>query len=474
MAQSIAEPVENKEKTRRGKCVMIIEAFTGHEQQPIDDSNSDRPRKRRRYSYLKCSFCRRDKQRCTPQGRLNGQRCHRCLEKGFACSPSMTTKASKEETLAMEAQYMASGEPLLEDLIMLLSWHRMLFFVESVALRIATHMRRGERSLFGFRGEGLRAITYGIQRLLHEVISIEFPMLVQALASEKDLTRRQVISSAVKAHLQAHPTIYGDKFLDQIHELTIDETLSTKETNRRLTAIDDIVNILHMPYWNSNNTMRGNNDLVAERYIRAWEGLQEQFEDMCLRHSLPLTMEKFPFVHDLWLRRTGGSCGFLRSLKVADTNSTLKEDYLGRSSLHFQLDNAYELYRIGEYMPSELEEGKNILIDTADAFGRTPLHIACAMDRQRESRVRAPLDITLVYQHNLQLEYIKRLLERDANINLRDAWDLRAIDYAIIDRREDILDLFHKIRGVQVDDIRVKIRQAREATRNALAVGDRT
>ncbi|KAI1363284.1 hypothetical protein F5Y08DRAFT_244498 [Xylaria arbuscula] len=415
-------------------------------------SHSKQPRKRGRYSYLKCSSCRKDKQKCTPEVRPTGQKCDRCQNKKLDCSESKTAESSRCDLRNHAVSKSISEDLLFQDFVLLLSWNRMFSLVESVATRIKNHMRRGERFTFGKRNESIYI------NMLSNAVTYNFSNLIQDLSEEKDNIKRQTISLALQAQIQEHPTAWCDLLIDQLHEFENEQIPVVDETDRRPSTLECMINIVHGPRWNWPHTTKASVDLVAERYVQTWNELRERFIDMCYRRgsSLGALTSRFPFVHDLWLGQTGGLYGFLRSLRKADKNSSLEQDALGRTALHFHLDSAAELYRSNQPVKLELEDFQDLSVDATDTFGRTPLHIACASDKQQ------PL--------HSQLPNIEWLLERNANIQLLDVWGMRAIDYAIIDHREDILRLFKRIRGVPIDDILVKIQQAREAIRHAMSL----
>ncbi|KAI1426130.1 hypothetical protein F5Y12DRAFT_309956 [Xylaria sp. FL1777] len=425
---------------------LSIEGSLSNTRQP-GDSGSQRPRQRGRYSYLKCSFCRKDKQKCTPTPRQPGQKCNRCLQKGFACSESKTTNAARfgSESIPRGSPCkpsMTSEDVLFQDCLLLLSWGRMLFSVESVANRIHAGMQR--RSMDDAR------VLVNIPRAWEKAY-YAFESLIQSLSNHENITRRKGISLALQARIRAQPFHQFDRFLHPLCKIAAEEDSIVTEASYNLDTIEHLVNIIYNPGWESPEyTIRENTNLLAERYIRALEALWERISDMNRRRLHALTFlgySRVPFVHEFWLRRTKNPQSFLHSLSRADTKSTLQRDCLGRTFLHFQLDNPSHLLSMDD--PSTLGNDPHLSIDAVDAFGRSALHIACAVNGATS--------------RHIQLRNIRWVLEKNANIRIRDFYELLAIDYAVLDQRRDVLRLFHDVRGLDIDEILSSIKQVIDA-----------
>ncbi|KFY52789.1 hypothetical protein V496_08173 [Pseudogymnoascus sp. VKM F-4515 (FW-2607)] len=60
------------------------------------------PRQKRRLEYVKCDFCRRSKKKCEPSERQwPGEKCQRCIEKGFTCSAPTKKNGDVPDALSM-------------------------------------------------------------------------------------------------------------------------------------------------------------------------------------------------------------------------------------------------------------------------------------------------------------------------------------------------------------------------------------
>ncbi|KAI0549134.1 hypothetical protein F4679DRAFT_281532 [Xylaria curta] len=58
----------------------------------METSATPSTKRRLQYSYLKCTYCRKDKQKCEPPDRQwPSEKCDRCQQKGLPCSPSLKT-----------------------------------------------------------------------------------------------------------------------------------------------------------------------------------------------------------------------------------------------------------------------------------------------------------------------------------------------------------------------------------------------
>ncbi|KFZ11042.1 hypothetical protein V502_07775 [Pseudogymnoascus sp. VKM F-4520 (FW-2644)] len=74
------------------------------------------PRQRRRLEYVKCDFCRRSKKKCEPSKRQwPGEKCQRCITKGFTCSaPTKKNSDVSDALIVVNNSLLPSSE---EDLI---------------------------------------------------------------------------------------------------------------------------------------------------------------------------------------------------------------------------------------------------------------------------------------------------------------------------------------------------------------------
>ncbi|KAI0531723.1 hypothetical protein GGR58DRAFT_518310 [Xylaria digitata] len=122
--------------------------------------------------------------------------------------------------------------------------------------------------------------------------------------------------------------------------------------------------------------------------------------------------------------------------------SILQKDSLGRTSLHFAVENMFTC-QVSPFTD----------LDAADDFGRTALHIACAYSKG---------------DRDTQLNWIERLSQLDTRIDLRDAYGLLAIDYAIIDQRQDIVQVFQTFRNLNIDGMLPAMKLAEKYMRQAL------
>ncbi|KAI0424955.1 hypothetical protein F5Y09DRAFT_347177 [Xylaria sp. FL1042] len=184
-----------------------------------------------------------------------------------------------------------------------------------------------------------------------------------------------------------------------------------------------------------------------------WDGISE----LCQRDSVFTSRESLmnPFIHEFYIREQDPLFHILSSIKIEGTEidwTHIFKDSLGRTPLHY----ATGLLHSSRWT---LRDWKTILRDftcllnKVDIFGRTPLHIACAVDCPDRS--------------DFQLQVIEALLMAGARISIRDEYGLLAIEYAAFNNRADIVEIFQRIRNLDLRAMSLEMSYAQEALKKA-------
>ncbi|KAJ2991605.1 hypothetical protein NUW58_g2455 [Xylaria curta] len=425
---------------------------------PASSPAGGQPHKRGSYTFLKCSYCRERKKKCKPENRQPGQKCVLCEEKGYPCSDNRTAEAERREMDGLKSTlHLSPCKPstIGENPLFQRCWARMLLRVESIADDIHERACAGNRAPF---------INQNTPEILTKIsntsiqITAQLKFLVEDLSLKENVPQRAEIFLALQARMQAQPIHYFDALRPFLRQMatTVAESRSLYDAEYSLTDIERMVDIIYVPKWErpkygGDGTM----NQAAATYLRSLESLWQRFSFI----SKGLISLSTLFTHDLWYPYKQNQDEFFHSLWRMDTTSTLRKDSLGRTWLHFAVENMFPSLLDS---PSWLvQTTKTTLqdchIDATDAFGRTALHIACASNQSCEPA---------------QLAIVEKLLENNACIDIRDIYGLRAIDYAIIDHRDDILHAFDHIRGLDIKDILSAMEEADDVTKKALTASN--
>ncbi|KAI8626043.1 hypothetical protein F5Y19DRAFT_230900 [Xylariaceae sp. FL1651] len=440
--------------------VRTVSSAIGSDQ---DAEVSKRPPKRSRYSYHKCSYCRKDKQKCEPAGRQwPGQKCRRCVQKGFGCSEAQTTKSENtsqpKDTLSpiqqatTNKQALTAIDPLLGNCLLALIWYRMLVPIESAAKRIDSALQKRARIWSNSTGQSRvpKGFSNGIA-----IVKFLFCKQKNALFKQKSAHEREEISRILQTAMQALSTGGSSSSIEVFRTMLAKHDLNQRHVHHEITSFGSYINTIYAPECPTVSTISGyTHDMpsLAEGYIKSvmsfWERISTVYGGAIPQDSPPSLHDWWkPFLHDFWcLRAKGSPAEFIQYLSKAKSSSRLGRDSLGRTTLHF----------IVERLPAWLDLFPISEIDAMDNFGRTALHIACAADNESGVQGR---------QYN-QCIIIQTLLKKNANVDIQDSYGLRAIDYAIVDNRADILQIFKTERHLEIDNILSSMADAREAMEN--------
>ncbi|KAI1116557.1 hypothetical protein F5Y14DRAFT_68475 [Nemania sp. NC0429] len=423
--------------------------------------NATKQRKRGPYSRLKCDDCRKDKKKCIiPDDRRLRQACDRCEQRNITCSLAQTSSGqqSGRPEIARHPSPAVNSTPVVEnslfhDCILLISLIRIFHTIRLVAMDIDSNIRNGPSAPY-----------IDTMSLHHKIITTIFGDIstLRNLLEHKLLTLRKLddvdergtLLTALGSRLRALsyiPTCRGIGIDLLLSEQSV-EDLNLRSDCYHATDVERCVELLYEPEWYlyRNNKYKNTVDSYSSRYISSLRSLWEKLHTIGLLHGGDFSIAS-PFVHDLWLRGEDAhySLDFLKCLCRVDAESVgcppaLMNDCLGRTVLHFMIENQLKLS--SSEVLHELDTRQAYyrhLVDVTDVFGRTPLHVACTTPSERF----------------FQKRFIEILLKNGANIKIRDSYGLLAIEYAMLKEREDILELFHKIRGINIQEALTTIKK---------------
>ncbi|KAF2965995.1 hypothetical protein GQX73_g7585 [Xylaria multiplex] len=393
--------------------------------------------------------------KCRPEARRPGQKCDLCIEKGRPCSNPETAKEEREKRSRPGPNSHLTGEgPRFKDCIILLIRAWMFSSIHQVVNDIEFRFRAGNRAHF------VNIVDRKTPKILDDsklVLSFVRPLLCALIQSLGYNPKNPV--DAVVLKILDHPKPEGPTrdpglFLTLLDQLSISfgEREDIKGQNHcdhgcNLTSIEQRAKSIHTPTHNWPKGSDGINlDHVAIRYLCSVESVWAGASGTALRYPYLFEIGEL-FVHDFWYQQEDSKTIFLRCLRRLDEKSILQKDSLGRTILHFVVENMVD--EPPAFSPEDLA-----LLDATDAFKRTALHIACAYNGERSFR---------------QILWVRELLEHQAKTDLRDAWGRLARDYAVIDGRQDILEAFQEVENIDTNKILEAMREAEEHTRKALA-----
>jgi hypothetical protein len=321
----------------------------------------------------------------------------------------------------------------------------MLTDIKSVADEIDSDIRTGARaphvsnqspSILKGIGDDIRLVT-GL-----------FGKQIGILSGQNNTPECMERAMALKARIRALP--YCDfGYFGFLLSRVLDEGSTIHDGLDSLTDVERWVNLIYMPQYPGTEEFDQAMRSRLEQYISSFKSLWRRISEMVDGYVLGGIFVRSPFVNEFWVPHQSVHGDFLDHLQRADTESILRQDSLGRTSLHFLIE-----YGVDSKVADYLLNHRNLL-DVTDAFGRTALHVACSRKRQGGS-----------------YSTVRLLLQKKATIGIRDAYGLLAIDYAVIDNREDILRVFQEVRGVDIQGTLVAMKQAEEERKRVAVAVD--
>ncbi|KAI1503328.1 hypothetical protein F5X99DRAFT_375756 [Biscogniauxia marginata] len=417
---------------------------------PVGNRQTRLHKRRSQYSYLKCVDCRRDKQKCVPNDRQwPGQKCRRCQQKGFACSESQktSTRNNTRDPLAtlpvpLRSPSARTEDTSTNDCLHALNWKMMLQRILHVMGRINMDQDRHVRiwAMNRVMSESLASWPSSdfVDDFYETVANID-DTYIERLSPNQDRTREiEPIFLRIVARSMG-PTHSWD-FFPPWYEcqnsrvpFSVDELDGSGET---LTALDAQLTLV------KSESLHHNEEILmsmVEKYDSMLKKFWENNRRLCgqkpdVFSDIPESIME-PFLHDAHfselLTNTNDVKLLVKVFGKFDPRYIIGQDSLGRTLLHVAVEN---------FDPADVKIvlHEKININIQDIFGRTALHIACEAG----------------YSHRgwCQLEIINTLLQEESlDIHAKDGLGFLAIDYAIQNRRVDILHMFEYRRHFQPD-----------------------
>ncbi|KAI1275933.1 hypothetical protein F5Y07DRAFT_368397 [Xylaria sp. FL0933] len=197
---------------------------------------------------------------------------------------------------------------------------------------------------------------------------------------------------------------------------------------------------------------------IIKKYTGGLKNTWDRISDLCKRDDLfTTTRTSFmnPFIHEFYIREQDPLFHILSPIEIGATEidwTHIFTDSLGRTPLHYATGLVNSIRWTHRDWEDILEDNIGLL-NTRDVFGRTPLHIACAFDRPERPE--------------LQLQVIEALLKAGAKISVRDEYGQLAIEYAVYNKRADIVGVFQIIRNLDLGGMLSEISHAQVALKKA-------
>ncbi|KAI1490144.1 hypothetical protein F5X96DRAFT_679273 [Biscogniauxia mediterranea] len=432
----------------------------------VEKKQGGRDHRRSRYSYLKCVYCRKDKQKCIPHARQwPGQKCRRCEQKGFACSESQRTNTRnnlnvQDPLLASQAAPLLSPssqteDPRIKECLHGLDWMRLLQRIRHVMLRIhkaQEHRRRiSSMEKIAFPKsikEPLDGLEYAQGLIVRSIRSVQASQ--EGGAFSRELQSRLFRSAAQSVELLS--------FRDPIHTWsTVKKTLvpslvdELDESGEGLAALDAQLTFLLMrsAVVSSSSSSEVAPDGILARQVEKYDRMLKAFwganRTLCEREEpdsiIPIPIPRSimePFLHDAHFAGLATTVAtvecLIAALAAADARYVVGRDSLGRTLLHV----AAECLKPRDVRVVLRQGGLDI--NAQDMFGRTALHVACESSSSSSSEE----------EEQQQLEIVGDLLrEPGLDVGARDVYGFLAVDYAVQDRRLDILRLFQRVHEIE-------------------------
>lgn len=328
--------------------------------------------------------------------------------------------------------------------------------IDSVASDIDSKIRKGPAASYIHSIPCLNIFTTinRYRKSLHDLSYEKY----QSLSEINDVNERETLLAALEVRLRVLPSLSISR---RIHDNLLFSgqlcrDLSLNGDYYQATDVERWVELLSNPRWHCyrTNTLKETAHSRLDRYISSLRSLWAKLPAIGLSPDDNGWIVSL-FVHELWFSGELAKFDFLINLQRADAESIFRQDCLGRTSLHFMIEKCYP--DLDGSVDDELSANPTPYLDqldVTDAFGRTALHIACSVPKKGLG--------------SEQLGIIRILLENNANTDIRDEYGCLAFEYAMFNNREDILRLFHKIRGIDIREALATMAQVREGKRKVI------
>ncbi|KAI1299556.1 hypothetical protein F5Y03DRAFT_365732 [Xylaria venustula] len=417
---------------------------------------------RRGRSIRRCWYCRNDKKKCIGQP---GQKCKWCIKKRLPCSDYMTTEEERQRSrnvsqptprLPPPMPSTIGDTPLSQKWLLLLSYHQMLFRVESVANTIHVGALTRDCASFDRRPDILGDIETCSMKIMCQLLDLR-----KEVSELPNTPHCAELSSVIRSLIEAHPNRHNlEYYLEPLRGVTAagtgTESRSPYDAEQGSTDIErEVETIMNGPKLYSDREDIGQ---FTATYMGCMKSLEERFSAILGEYiTLPV-----PFLHDFWYQHAGERDRLFSKLLRDPGLSMFCQDCLGRTPLHF----AVEEMRFEDQLQTDtlnfagtpiklLLQYQPHWLDARDAFGRTALHIACASKNDQK--------------RDYQLRIARTLLQNNAKIDACDEYGRRAIDYAIIDRNNSLLNCFRLERELNLNSIYSAINEIEHLMRTALS-----
>ncbi|KAI1748033.1 hypothetical protein F4782DRAFT_518915 [Xylaria castorea] len=148
----------------------------------METSATPSAKRRTQYSYLKCTYCRKGKQKCEPSDRQwPSEKCDRCRQKGLPCSPSLKTDGTpRNESIGGIQGFEPRLLPVqVQNCALAMNWLRLLWLIVREAGNEAQSQRTARAVA---RPTSLEKLFRGVELVEAFVSSMVSSALKQAVA----------------------------------------------------------------------------------------------------------------------------------------------------------------------------------------------------------------------------------------------------------------------------------------------------
>ncbi|KAI1352883.1 hypothetical protein F5Y01DRAFT_278907 [Xylaria sp. FL0043] len=435
----------------------------------LDHSASRRKRKRPLYSHNKCIQCRDRRLKCQPELRQwPREKCDSCEKSGLPCSPVQSLQEYKRQKIRSApvrhaAAPVESGTPaeqLLQDCWLALGWCQMLDQILHVAKNIDTSLRKTVCSHAS--GPGVYLFLKDLLSTRSKAYDLLCRHVIQTCQEDASISTAELcglLDAIIEGRLEADPSLLAvETMLCQL----IDSRRSGPHTTR---VLEPSISKMHILYRAEMDRLDKSIDecdesleKVIEKYTGGLKSVWDGISDLCERDNLfTTTRTSFmnPFIHEFYIREQDPLFHILSPLEIGAVEidwTHIFTDSLGRTPLHYATGLLNSIRWTYSDWEATLQDNTGLL-NTGDVFGRTPLHIASAADCLERSE--------------LQLQVIEALLKAGAKISIRDEYGLLAIEYAVYNKRADIVAVFQRTRNLDLGGMLSEISHAQVALKKA-------
>ncbi|KAJ8124561.1 hypothetical protein O1611_g9079 [Lasiodiplodia mahajangana] len=420
-------------------------------------------KRRTQYSYLKCTYCRKGKQKCEPPDRQWPlEKCNRCQQKGLSCSPSLKTDGTPGNESIDGGMQGFEPRPLLvqvQDCALAMNWLRLLWRIAREAGNEVGWQRTARAVALP---TPLSQLIRGVELVETLVSSMVSSALKQAVLCRDKCHETLLIRLALQG-TEVQRMQEGSPWMNIAHAYSEDPGSETPFTGLEsilsasadvlaksgewVAAMDTKTELLHrMLNRLKNEAGRLGLQRLKQLYdnaeraeghiplttVRERAGLEKEAKRAGITHPLPDELTK-PILHDPRFLE-GPDSALLDAIAGVDITYLNSADSLGRTFLHLACDPVSP--RAVEKM---LRYG--VQVNARDLCGRTALHVACKAAVRSSSRFAAD-----------QQEVISLLLEHaEIDIYLKDRDGLFAVEPAIRNRRLEIAACFQNCASFRAD-----------------------